>query len=303
MVRPPDLPDPADTLPCVQISLLSRNARLFYSAMLAHTERIMPLVYTPVVGEACQQWSHLLLPPALGLYISLRDAGRVADVLRTWRSAAPVRVICVTDGERILGLGDLGANGMGIPVGKLALYSGLAGVDPRCTLPITIDAGTNNKHLLADPAYIGLRSARESGPAYDALIDEFVTAVKSVFGGDTLLQWEDFGQNSAFKFLDRYKEALPSFNDDIEVRSVAFSVCGRMRCAALGMRAALSLHAALSADDPPTPPVTIVPLHAGHRQCRAWWLDICHQECTRRSHAGGGNVSVLRSRWVAVARG
>ena len=151
--------------------------------MLAHTDEVMPLVYTPVVGAACQSWSRMLLPPSLGLYISLGDAGRVAEVLRTWRSAMPVRVICVTDGERILGLGDLGANGMGIPVGKLALYSGLAGVDPRCTLPITIDAGTNTASILADPAYIGLRAKRESGPAYDALIDEFVTAVKQVFVG------------------------------------------------------------------------------------------------------------------------
>ena len=196
------------------VGLLDRDPRLFFATLEAHTSTIVPLVYTPVVGAACQQWSHLLAP-AKGLYISLDDAGRVAELLRQW-PAASVRAICVTDGGRILGLGDLGANGMGIPVGKLALYSGLAGVDPAVTLPVTLDVGTDNEELLADPVYCGLRRRREGGPAYYALVKEFVAAVLSVFGPDTLVQWEDFNNASAFKILDDYKQVVPSFNDDIE---------------------------------------------------------------------------------------
>ena len=160
------------------ITLLDRDARLFYATMRAHTAELMPLVYTPVVGEACQQWSNLLIPYR-GLYVSLEDAGNVRNVLANWPSK-DVKAIVVTDGGRILGLGDLGANGLGIPVGKLALYSALAGVDPRVTLPVSLDVGTDNEALLADPQYVGLRRKRETGPAYYALVDEFVTAVKEV---------------------------------------------------------------------------------------------------------------------------
>jgi len=196
------------------VSLLDRDPRLFFATLAAHTAAIVPLVYTPVVGAACQAWSHLLAP-ARGLYISLADAGNVAELLRRW-PAAQVRAICVTDGGRILGLGDLGANGMGIPVGKLALYSGLAGVDPAVTLPVTLDVGTDNEELLADPVYCGLRRKREGGPAYYALVEEFVQAVKTVFGPDCLVQWEDFNNASAFTILESYKHVVPSFNDDIE---------------------------------------------------------------------------------------
>lgn len=168
------------------VSLLDRDARLFFATLKAHTSTIVPLVYTPVVGEACLQWSHLTCP-ARGLYISLDDAGNVANLLRSWPSSS-VRAICVTDGARILGLGDLGANGMGIPVGKLALYSGLAGVDPAVTLPVTLDCGTDNAENLADPLYVGLRRKREGGEAYYALVDEFVAGVKEVFGPQTLVQ-------------------------------------------------------------------------------------------------------------------
>jgi len=197
------------------ISLLHRDPRTFFAAALAHTAAIMPLVYTPTVGLACQRWSRLLLP-VRGLYISLADAGRVEAILRAWPGARGVRAICVTDGERILGLGDLGANGMGIPVGKLALYSALAGVDPAATLPVTLDCGTNTAEVLGDACYRGVRAPREGGEAYYALVDEFVRAVMAVCGPRTLLQWEDFGNAHAFALLDKYKAVLPSFNDDIE---------------------------------------------------------------------------------------
>ena len=160
------------------ISLLDRDARLFFATMKAYTAELMPIVYTPIVGEACLNWSNILVPYR-GLYISLEDAGNVKAVIRNW-PAKSVRAIVVTDGGRILGLGDLGANGMGIPVGKLALYSALAGVDPAVTLPVTLDVGTDNEALLADPQYVGLRRKREGGPAYYALVDEFVSAVKEV---------------------------------------------------------------------------------------------------------------------------
>ena len=196
------------------ITLLHRDARTFYAAAIQHTSIVMPLVYTPTVGLACQRWSHLLLP-VRGLYISLQDAGRVETILRSW-PAASVRAICVTDGERILGLGDLGSNGMGIPVGKLALYSALAGVDPATTLPVTLDCGTNTQSILDDDAYTGVRQPREAGEAYYALVDEFVKGAMAVFGPRTLLQWEDFGNAHAFVLLNKYKKVLPSFNDDIE---------------------------------------------------------------------------------------
>jgi malate dehydrogenase (oxaloacetate-decarboxylating)(NADP+) len=196
------------------ISMLYTDANLFFALALAHTSTIMPLVYTPLVGAACISWSHLSMP-FRGLYISLEDKGNIANKLRTWPQPS-VKAICVTDGERILGLGDLGANGMGIPVGKLALYTALAGVDPKTTLPITIDAGTNNASALADPEYIGLRQKRDSSQNYFDLIDEFVTAVDHVFGNECLIQWEDFGNSSAFVLLDRYRTKVPSFNDDIQ---------------------------------------------------------------------------------------
>jgi len=176
-------------------------------------EEIIPLIYTPTVGEACLKYGSIYRR-ARGLFISRHDKGRIKEILRNWPNKS-TRLIVVTDGERILGLGDLGANGMGIPIGKLSLYSACAGVHPSYTLPITLDVGCNTKNLLSDPSYIGIQEERLRGKDYDSLIEEFITAVKEVFP-KALLQWEDFGNSTAFHLLEKYRKALPSFNDDIQ---------------------------------------------------------------------------------------
>lgn len=190
------------------------DERLFYAAALRETEKILPLVYTPTVGTACLRFGELVAP-IRGLWISLEDKGKIKEKLASWPTK-DVRAIVVTDGERILGLGDLGAQGMGIPVGKLSLYTALAGVDPAVTLPITLDVGTNNKGFLESNNYIGLKRQRPGQVEYDAILDEFVAAVKDTFGPKVLLQWEDFGNTNAFRLLHKYAEYLPSFNDDIQ---------------------------------------------------------------------------------------
>jgi malate dehydrogenase (oxaloacetate-decarboxylating)(NADP+) len=194
-------------------TLQNRNETLFYRLVIENIEEMVPIIYTPTVGEACEKYGAIYTKPR-GMFISLRDRGHIAEMLRHWPQTG-VRLIVVTDGERILGLGDLGALGMGIPVGKLALYSACAGVHPGYTLPITLDVGTENASLHAGPAYIGLKEKRARGADYDDFIEEFVLAVKEVFP-KALLQWEDFGNTNAFRLLQNYRHRILSFNDDIQ---------------------------------------------------------------------------------------
>jgi malate dehydrogenase (oxaloacetate-decarboxylating)(NADP+) len=194
-------------------SLQERNEHLFYRTVIDHIDELMPVIYTPTVGEACKEYSHIAREPK-GLFITPDDKGRIRKLLGNWNEK-DIRVIVVTDGERILGLGDLGANGMGIPIGKLALYSACAGIPPRYCLPVTLDVGTGNKELLKDSLYLGYPHRRIGGKAYLALVDEFVEAVQARYP-DALIQFEDFLTPNAYALLNRYRDRVLCFNDDIQ---------------------------------------------------------------------------------------
>jgi len=195
------------------IQMLDNNQTLFFRTVMDNPVKYFPLIYTPTVGEACQKFGQLFRRPR-GIYISIKDKYKIREILGNWIEK-DVRVTVVTDGGRILGLGDLGINGMGIPIGKLALYTACAGIDPDYTLPIVLDTGTNNETLLNDPLYLGLKIRRVKGKEYDEFIEEFIRAVTNVFP-KICIQWEDFAGPDAVMILEKYREKICTFNDDIQ---------------------------------------------------------------------------------------
>ena len=261
-------------------SLQDRNETLYYKLLGAHVAEMLPIVYTPTVGLACQEYSQLYRRPR-GLYLAYLHRDRLVEMLHN----APhpeVRVIVVTDGERILGLGDLGVGGLGISIGKLALYSLCAGIHPASTLPVVLDVGTDNRRLLEDPLYLGWRHERIRGEAYDAFVAAFVDAVRTAFP-DALLQWEDFSKGNARRLLDRYRDGLCSFNDDIQ---------GTGAVALAGMLAAVEAAGAGLRDQ------RIVHLGAGSAA-----TGICDQTVAALVQDGCPEPEAIASIWMVDSRG